>query len=65
MHSDVNEEGQMKEGVEPPLPRSPPSLGRDKVNSGITVRPDAGMLIAVDRSSKQCVLLSQVECHSE
>lgn len=46
-------------------PPVPPSLGRDKVNSGITVRPDAGMLIAVDRSSKQCVLLSQVECHSE
>lgn len=48
MHSDVNEEGQRKEGEDIPLPHH----GRNKVNSGIILRTDAGVLIAVDRSSK-------------
>lgn len=30
-----------------------PSLSTVEVNSGVAARPDAGVLIAVDRSSKQ------------
>lgn len=47
-----------REGDRPPPLRSPPGLpspGSDEVNGGVTVRPDAAVLIAVDRSSKQCL----------
>lgn len=47
-----------KRGREISLPPQPPGLlspGSDEVNGGVTVRPDAAVLIAVDRSSKQCL----------
>lgn len=50
-----------KRGRETSFPHPPalPSLGSDEVNSGITVRPDAGVLIAVDRISKQCLCAAE------
>lgn len=36
-----------------------PSLSSVEVNSGITARPDAGVLIAVDRSSKQSLCAAE------
>lgn len=56
----MNEEGQKCVGGwgwggdKPPSP-----LSSDEVNSGVTVRLDAGALIAVDRSSKQCLCAAE------
>lgn len=56
MHSDVYEEGQRR-SVPSPCLSSLSAVMRLTAQclSGITVRPDAGVLIAVDRSSKQCL----------
>lgn len=49
----MNEDGQ-RWGRKMTLPRpSLPSLSSVEVNRGVAARPDAGVLIAVDRSSKQ------------
>lgn len=58
MHADADEEGQRRSPhLLPCLPPSLPAVMRLTVQllSGITVRPDAGVLIVVDRSSKQCL----------
>lgn len=57
--SDVDEEGQKREGDEPPPSSGLPSPASDEANSGITVRTDAGVLIVVDRSRKQCLCAAE------
>lgn len=41
--------------MEPALPQFPPLLGGIRLTLELQPRPDAGVLIAVDRSSKQCL----------